>query len=105
MNIERYILKNAAGERIASLATTRSETLLDCLLRNDRPIKTTCYGSLICGGCRVVVEEGGEELAPPTRFELEILARVARDEPRTRLACQVVLPEGVSEITVSTSYW
>lgn len=103
--MQRYVLKNAAGQRVATLPTTSGETLLDCLLRNQRPIRTTCLGSLLCGGCRVAVEEGLEALPPPTRFETEILARVARGEARVRLACQVRLPEGTDELTVSTSYW
>ncbi len=104
VDTDRYVLQRADGETLATLPTTRRESLLDCLLRHRRPIRTVCRGSLICGQCRVEVVEGLDALPPPNRFEAELLQRFAPGEPRTRLACQVVVPEGLHEIVVRTSY-
>jgi ferredoxin len=99
------VLHDASGQRVATLATTHRETLLDCLLRHDRPIRTQCRGSLICGGSVVRDDVGLESLPAPNASEVELLERVAPGAPRARLACQITLPPGLDRLVVSTDYW
>lgn len=62
-------------------------TLLEASLGAGLPHQHACGGHGQCSTCRVLVEEGGEHLSPPSVPEAE-LARRFRLPPEVRLACQ-----------------
>lgn len=62
-------------------------TLLEASLGAGLPHQHACGGTAQCSTCRVLVEEGGEHLSPPSDPEAE-LARRLRLPPEVRLACQ-----------------
>jgi ferredoxin len=60
-------------------------------LCDDRslPVPFSCRGGT-CGTCLVVVTEGAHLLEDPAQDERELLAILAEEPPRLRLACQSV---------------
>ncbi|QFT57457.1 Adenylate cyclase 1 [Sulfitobacter sp. THAF37] len=67
----------------------RGLTLLEVSRLRGVPHASLCGGRGRCTTCRVLVEEGAEDLPPPTPAEARSLAAV-RAGPGTRLACQIV---------------
>lgn len=57
-----------------------------------------CGGKARCRTCRIKVLEGGRDLSRIDRRERAQLNDIARDEPKVRLACQVVL--GNEQVTI-----
>lgn len=54
-----------------------------------------------CGTCRVEVLEGGEGLAQPDPFELELLAIFGDSPDDVRLCCQArIVPSKATKITL-----
>jgi ferredoxin len=101
-----FVLRRRGSEGVVARApSSPGETLFDAAARIDRPVRTRCSGSLICGQCWVIVEEGLDDLPPPSDDEAMTLERTAPDEPNARLACQLVIPEGKNSLVVATDYW
>ncbi|MEM9197336.1 MAG: adenylate/guanylate cyclase domain-containing protein [Pseudomonadota bacterium] len=67
-------------------------TVLDIAQNNNVPMVALCGGAGRCTTCRVIVERGADNLAPPNRAEREMLASIGAPEAM-RLACQIV-PRG-----------
>jgi ferredoxin len=105
IDYRRFELHRADGSVRARVPAGEGETLLDAATRAGQSIRTSCRGSLICGQCVVVVEEGLESLPAPSADEAEMLESSAPGEPRARLACQLKHPAGLTKIAVSTGYW
>lgn len=63
-------------------------TLLEMSQANGIPHAALCGGKGRCTTCRVIVEDGGEHLPPPSEVEARSLAAVSAS-PHTRLACQM----------------
>lgn len=105
MEYDRFELFETGGERVATLAVARGETLYECIERHGWPVRTRCRGSASCGLCWVQVEEGYDELPPMQEPESQLLRKVLRKAPNARLACLIHLPEGRGSMRVSTDYW
>lgn len=106
MNRRRFVLRNCdTGASFAFLATQGEGTLFDAIDRADLPLVNACRGSLMCGRCVVSVVEGEDRLLPPSDEELRLIERHAPDVPNARLACQLTLAPGATEVTLCTSYW
>lgn len=74
-------------------------TLLEMSRSNGVPHTALCGGRGRCTTCRVVVEEGGELLQPPSAAELASL-RAVNAPANTRLACQIKPTEPASVFRV-----
>ena len=74
-------------------------TLLEMSRSNGVPHTALCGGRGRCTTCRVVVEEGGELLQPPSAAELASL-RAVNAPANTRLACQIRPTEPASVFRV-----
>lgn len=70
------------------VSSPKGLTLLEMSRANGVPHTALCGGRGRCTTCRVVVEEGGELLHPPSAAELASL-RAVNAPPNTRLACQI----------------
>lgn len=71
-----------------SVSSPKGLTLLEMSRANGVPHTALCGGRGRCTTCRVVVEEGGELLHPPSAAEKASL-RAVNAPPNTRLACQI----------------
>lgn len=70
------------------VTSEKGMTLLEMSQANGIPHTALCGGKGRCTTCRVVVEDGSEQLAPPTETEARSLAAVGAPAG-TRLACQM----------------
>lgn len=83
----------------AVIAGKRGRTLCDALLEAGIEIEHACEQACACSTCHVVVREGFALLKPPTEVEEDMLDRAWGLTPTSRLACQIVLEEGI-DLTV-----
>ena len=70
------------------VSSAKGPTLLEISRANGIPHTALCGGRGRCTTCRVVVEQGGELLHPPSEAEARSLAAV-NAPPNARLACQI----------------
>jgi len=90
--MQRYRVRLAKGER-----------LLDRILGAGIPLEHECGGALACASCCVIVREGAHTLSPAGTDELDMLDRVAADEPGSRLACQALADGGEIEVELPST--
>lgn len=74
------------------------ERLLDRILGEGIALEHDCDGTLACGSCRVIVRTGAQTLSAASEDELDMLDRVAAEEPGSRLACQALAGGGEVEV-------
>ena len=84
------------GHFKVKLAT--GERLLDRILREGIALAHECGGTLACASCRVIVRTGAQTLSAASEDELDMLDRVAAEEPGSRLACQALADGGEVEV-------
>ncbi|MEM9049036.1 MAG: adenylate/guanylate cyclase domain-containing protein [Pseudomonadota bacterium] len=97
LNLARRLL--AARRRVEVLFVDgaravgyRGMTVLEIAQTNRVPIVALCGGHGRCTTCRVILERGRDNVAPPEGAEREMLGAIGAREP-TRLACQM-RPQG-----------
>lgn len=95
------VVHRATGEPLATAPAGRRETVFDALSRSQVPIRNQCGGSAICGQCVVLVEDGAEDLRPPTGYERQLLQDIGAHEPNARLACCIRLPPERKRLVVA----
>ena len=66
-------------------------SLLDVALNHGVQIEHACGGVGVCGTCHVIVEDGAENLSPPSDEELDTVDAAPGATPRSRLACRAVV--------------
>jgi len=66
-------------------------SLLSIASANGIDIEHPCEGDGTCGLCCVDIEQGMENLSPPSDDELELIDRLDADPETTRLACKAVV--------------
>ena len=74
---------------------SHESTILDALLDAEIEIDHSCGGMGTCGTCRVFVEKGLENFAPPDLAEREIIEDRKFSE-NERLSCQNLVKQGLS---------
>jgi adenylate cyclase len=70
------------------IAAAKGLTLLEMSRERGVPHASLCGGRGRCTTCRVIIEEGGEHLHPPSAGEAQSLKAV-NAPAKTRLACQI----------------
>lgn len=93
VHFARRIVRRRRSVRIRyvdgpEVTSPRGLTLLEMSRLHGVPHTSLCGGRGRCTTCRVVIEEGIENLAPPEPAELNSL-RAVNAGPNTRLACQI----------------
>lgn len=79
----------------APLRLPHGSRLLEHLTIENSPVLFGCRAGM-CGTCLIRVEPtDGGALGAPGEAEVELLEIIAPDEPRARLACQLVLTADV----------
>ncbi len=75
-------------------------SLMETALKHDVPgIDADCGGGAICGTCHCFVEISGGIPAPDSQETSMLGLRPDRAE-NSRLACQIVVSEGMADVTV-----
>lgn len=70
------------------VTTGKGSTLLEVSRANGVPHTALCGGRGRCTTCRVIIEDGADQLHPPSEAEARSLAAV-NAPPNARLACQI----------------
>jgi len=77
------------------------QRLLDVAWAQRQPLEGACEGVMACSTCHVIVEAKDFEKLPPATEEEEDLLDLAVAAGRTsRLACQIILTEGMETLDV-----
>ena len=75
--------------------------LLDVAWAAKQPLEGACEGVMACSTCHVIVDKADFEKLPPAVDEEEDLLDLAAHATRTsRLACQIILKEGMGTLNV-----
>ncbi|EEE36369.1 adenylate/guanylate cyclase [Rhodobacteraceae bacterium KLH11] len=81
------------------IVSEKGMTLLEMSRANGIPHTALCGGKGRCTTCRVVVENGADQLHPPSEVEARSLKAVGA-APGTRLACQIRPTDPLSVVRV-----
>ena len=77
------------------------QRLLDVAWAAREPLEGACEGVMACSTCHVIVEAQDFAKLPPATEEEEDLLDLAAHATRTsRLACQIILEDGMESLTV-----
>ena len=77
------------------------QRLLDVAWAAREPLEGACEGVMACSTCHVIVDAVDFERLPPASEEEEDLLDLAAHATRTsRLACQILLTEGLERLDV-----
>ena len=77
------------------------QRLLDVAWAAREPLEGACEGVMACSTCHVIVDAQDFSKLPPASEEEEDLLDLAAHATRTsRLACQIILTEGMKSLTV-----
>ena len=88
------------GERIAAEGASGA-SLLTLGQAAGLPLEGTCEGQMACSTCHVIVDAGDFAKLPEASEAEEDLLDLASHVTRySRLACQILIPEGLDRLTV-----
>lgn len=77
------------------------QRLLDVAWAAGQPLEGACEGVMACSTCHVIVDKADFEELPKASDEEEDMLDFAAHATRTsRLACQIILTEDMSSLTV-----
>jgi len=77
------------------------QRLLDVAWTAKQPLEGACEGVMACSTCHVIVDKADFEKLPRASDEEEDLLDLAAHATRTsRLACQIILTEGMRTLDV-----
>lgn len=89
------------GDGVA-IEAQAGERLLDAAQRAGLPLEGTCGGDMACATCHVVIDPTDADRLPAASEEEEdMLDLVPRAVATSRLACQIVLDEGLANLSFS----
>jgi ferredoxin len=97
----RVTFISADGEKRHEVTARPGTTLLDIAQADGQPLEGTCEGQMACSTCHVIVSaEDFAKLPEATESEEDMLDLAAFATRTSRLACQIVLEEGLESLTV-----
>ena len=89
-----------AGQEL-SLSADNGRSIMEVVKANDLPMLAACGGALACATCHVVIDpDWYERLPPPSEDEEDLLDTAHGLTPTSRLACQILLNDGLDGIRV-----
>ncbi len=92
---------SADGKQRQDVDAPAGSILLDVAQGIGQPLEGTCEGQMACSTCHVIVAAEHFSLLPRASEAEEDMLDLAASATRTsRLACQIVLTEGIATLTV-----
>ena len=92
---------SADGQKSQEVEAESGDCLLDTGQAAGQPLEGTCEGQMACSTCHVIVDAEWFAKLPRAREEEEDMLDLATGATRTsRLACQIMLNEGLDGLTV-----
>lgn len=97
----RVTFISADGERRQEVDAPAGSVLLDIAQAAGQPLEGTCEGQMACSTCHVIVDAADFAKLPRASEDEEDMLDLAAAGTRTsRLACQIVLDDGLGGLTV-----
>ncbi|MEA3388530.1 2Fe-2S iron-sulfur cluster-binding protein [Sphingobium sp. CCH11-B1] len=97
----RIIFVSADGERRQEVDAAPGSVLLDVAQAAGQPLEGTCEGQMACSTCHVIIDAQDFSRLPRASEDEEDMLDLAAAATRTsRLACQIVLADGMDSLTV-----
>lgn len=91
----------AANGSITTAEAQPGETLLRVGQRAGQPLEGTCGGQMACATCHVLIDPAYlDHLPAPSAEEDDMLDLVPDATRSSRLACQIVMTEGLGDMVV-----
>lgn len=92
---------SVSGAEIREVDAPAGTSLLALAQENDQPLEGTCEGQMACSTCHVIIDaEDFAKLPPASEAEEDLLDLASHVTRTSRLACQIVIPEGLDKLTV-----
>ena len=99
MTLVRFL--KADGTLDKEVEAEPGQRLLDVAWAAREPLEGACEGVMACSTCHVIVDAKDFEKLPAASEEEEDLLDLAAHATRTsRLACQIILEDGMESLTV-----
>lgn len=99
MTLVRFLKPDGEVERVVEAPP--GSILLDVAQQNGQPLEGTCEGQMACSTCHVILSKEDFARLPIGSEEEDDLLDLAMHVTRTsRLACQVVIPDSDTPVTV-----
>ncbi len=96
----RVAFISADGARVEADAAS-GDRLLEIAQAADQPLEGTCEGQMACSTCHVIVDPDWFARLPKATDDEEDMLDLAAGATRTsRLACQILLDDGLDGLTV-----
>ncbi|CAM3148717.1 2Fe-2S ferredoxin-type domain-containing protein [Sphingomonas antarctica] len=93
-----FVGANGQEQRVDAAA---GEILLTVAQAAGQPLEGTCEGQMACSTCHVIVaHEWFDRLSPASEDEEDLLDLAAYATRTSRLACQIVLNDGLDGLIV-----
>jgi len=95
VTLVRFLKASGDVDREAEAAP--GTNLLDFAQANGQPLEGACEGSMACSTCHVIVAaEDFDRLPAASEEEEDLLDLAAHANRRSRLACQLGIPDGAT---------
>jgi ferredoxin-2, mitochondrial len=92
---------SADGKTSRQVSARPGERLLEIAQNDGQPLEGTCEGQMACSTCHVIIAAEDFARLPRAREEEEDMLDLAAGATRnSRLACQILLDEGLDGLTV-----
>ncbi len=97
----RVRFHKADGSLDKEIEAKPGQRLLDVAWAAGQPLEGACEGVMACSTCHVIVDKADFEELPKASDEEEDLLDLAAHATRTsRLACQIILTDGMETLDV-----
>jgi ferredoxin len=99
MTLVRFVA--ADGQHVQEVTAAPGDNLLDIAQGAGQPLEGTCEGQMACSTCHVIVDPADfPKLSRASEDEEDMLDLAASTTRTSRLACQIMLTEGMETLTV-----
>jgi len=97
----KVIFLSADGERRSVVEAAAGQRLLDVAQADGQPLEGTCEGQMACSTCHVIVDPADfAKLPRASEMEEDLLDLASHVSRTSRLACQILLTDGLESLTV-----
>lgn len=97
----KVVFVSADGENRREVDASPGQRLLEVAQADGQPLEGTCEGQMACSTCHVIVDPADFARLPRASEMEEDLLDLASHVSRTsRLACQILLDDGLDRLTV-----
>ena len=97
----KVVFLSADGERRSVVEAAAGQRLLEVAQADGQPLEGTCEGQMACSTCHVIVDPADfAKLPRASEMEEDLLDLASHVSRTSRLACQILLTDGLESLTV-----